>query len=128
MLADVKSFLFLHFTGLFTCSNDQQIPDDFQCDGSKDCANNSDELGNHVLYSCLIYSFEGTAALKACFSFLFLISVCYKGDIHVTGTGSTSSQGNVELCIHNQYYPICGNVWTSTEATVACRHLASEYD
>ena len=41
----------------------------------------------------------------------------------MTGTGSTSSQGNVELCIYNQYYPICGNVWTSTEATVACRKL-----
>ena len=29
----------------------------------------------------------------------------------------------MELCIYNQYHPICGNVWTSTEATVACRKL-----
>ncbi|KAL5515144.1 hypothetical protein EMCRGX_G000269 [Ephydatia muelleri] len=71
------------------------IIDDYQCDRRKDCADKSDEI------EC----------------------VCYKGDIRVTGTGSTSSQGNVELCIHNQYYPICGNVWTSTEATVACRQL-----
>ena len=45
VLADIKSFLFLHFTGLFTCSNGQQIPDDFQCDDSKDCADKSDEIG-----------------------------------------------------------------------------------
>ena len=45
MFAVVKSFLFLHFTGLFTCSNGQQKNDDYQCDRRKDCADKSDEIG-----------------------------------------------------------------------------------
>ena len=51
------------------------------------------------------------------------VSVCYAGDIRLTGTGSTVSQGNVELCITNQFNAICGNVWSSNDAKVVCRQL-----
>ena len=33
------------------------------------------------------------------------------------------SKGNVELCIRNQFNAVCGNVWSSNDATVVCRHL-----
>ena len=50
-------------------------------------------------------------------------SVCYAGDIQLTGTGSSVSKGNVELCILNHFNAICGNVWSSKDAKVVCRQL-----
>ena len=52
-----------------------------------------------------------------------LFSVCYVGDIRLTGTGSSVSSGNVELCILNHFNAICGNVWNSNDAKVVCRQL-----
>eukprot|EP00731_Ephydatia_muelleri_P000141 Em0001g141a len=65
--------------GLFTCSNGQQYPDDYQCDRRKDCADKSDEIG----------------------------CVCYKGDIRVTGTGRLQAKGMWSCVYIIQYYPIC---------------------
>ncbi|KAL5491262.1 hypothetical protein EMCRGX_G016515 [Ephydatia muelleri] len=79
----------------FACSNGNCVPSTYQCDRYNDCADNSDEVG----------------------------CVCYAGDIRLTGTGSTVSQGNVELCITNQFNAICGNVWSSKDAKVVCRQL-----
>ena len=51
------------------------------------------------------------------------VSVCYVGDVRLTGTGSNVSKGNVELCILNFFSAICGNVWSSRDAKVVCRQL-----
>ena len=50
-------------------------------------------------------------------------SVCHAGDIRLTGRRSSVSQGNVELCLTNQFNAICGNVWSSKDAQVVCRQL-----
>ena len=55
--------------------------------------------------------------------FHLTLSVCYAGDIRLTGTGSNVSRGNVELCIVNTFNAICGNVWSSNDAKVVCRQL-----
>ena len=59
----------------------------------------------------------------ACISITALFSVCYVGDIHLTGLGSSVTSGNVELCGQNQFNAICGNVWSSKDAKVVCRQL-----
>ena len=56
-------------------------------------------------------------------STIFLFSVCYAGDIRLTGTGSSVGQGNVELCAWNKFYALCGNVWSSSDSKVVCRQL-----
>eukprot|EP00731_Ephydatia_muelleri_P015094 Em0008g814a len=79
----------------FACSNGNCILSTYQCDRSNNCGDNSDEIG----------------------------CVCHVGDIQLTGTGSNVRQGNVELCILNQFNAICGNVWSSNDAKVVCRQL-----
>ena len=59
----------------------------------------------------------------ACISITVLFSVCYEGDIHLTGQGSSVTKGNVELCLQNKFLAICGNVWSSKDAKVVCRQL-----
>ena len=46
------------------------------------------------------------------------LSVCYLGDIRLTGTASNVSKGNVELCIANGFNAICGNVWSSNDTVL----------
>ena len=31
--------------------------------------------------------------------------------------------GRVELCVRGTWSPVCGNVWTQEDASVACRQL-----
>ena len=57
------------------------------------------------------------------FMIILTLSVCHVDDIRLTGTGSSVSRGNVELCINNHFNAICGNVWSSNDAKVVCRQL-----
>ena len=48
---------------------------------------------------------------------------CVSGDLRLAGSGSSSTQGRVELCHNNQWGTICHDSWGSSEAKVACRQL-----
>ena len=49
--------------------------------------------------------------------------VCVSGDIRLVGSGSSESQGRVEMCYNNQYGTVCSDSWDINEAIVACNQL-----
>ena len=53
---------------------------------------------------------------------LFVIG-CTSGSIRLVGTGSSSTQGRVEVCNNNQWGTVCDDTWNSLDASVACLHL-----
>ena len=50
-------------------------------------------------------------------------SGCSSGDIRLAGSGSSSTQGRVEICHNNQWGTVCDDSWDSNDAQVACRQL-----
>lgn len=48
---------------------------------------------------------------------------CATGDVRLAGTGTSSSQGRVEICNDNQWGTICDDVWDNLDATVVCTQL-----
>lgn len=48
---------------------------------------------------------------------------CLTGDIRLAGSGSSSSQGRVELCNSNQWGTVCDDLWSNADALVVCRQL-----
>ena len=48
---------------------------------------------------------------------------CSDGAIRLAGSGSSSSQGRVEVCNNNQWGTVCDDTWNSLDARVACFHL-----
>ena len=58
------------------------------------------------------------------FSFSVVSCQYTKGDIRLTGYGSNTLGGLLEVYINDQWGPVCGsNAFTITTATVACRQL-----
>ena len=48
---------------------------------------------------------------------------CMDGAIRLAGSGSSSTQGRVEVCSNNQWGTVCDDTWNSLDASVACFHL-----
>ena len=48
---------------------------------------------------------------------------CTSGDVRLAGSGSSSTQGRVELCHNNQWGTICDNGWGNSDAEVICKQL-----
>lgn len=51
-----------------------------------------------------------------------IVIECNDGDLRLVG-GSTSREGNLEICLNNSYGAICDDFWDSLDARVACFQL-----
>lgn len=49
-------------------------------------------------------------------------SVCKSGDVRLTG-GHSSDEGQVEVCVGNQWSTVCEDHWTDRGAAVVCNQL-----
>ena len=54
---------------------------------------------------------------------LEITSGCANGAIRLAGTGSSSTQGRVEVCNNNQWGTVCDDTWNNLDASVACFQL-----
>ena len=52
-----------------------------------------------------------------------IYSGCTTGAIRLAGSGSSSTNGRVELCYNNQWGTVCDDFWGSSDAQVVCRQL-----
>ena len=61
---------------------------------------------------------------------VIIISIveCQNGAIRLAGSGSSSSQGRVEVCNNNQWGTVCDDTWNSLDASVACYDLGYSVD
>ena len=48
---------------------------------------------------------------------------CTSGAIRLAGSGSSSTQGRVEVCYSNQWGTVCDDEWDSNDAKVVCKQL-----
>ena len=56
-------------------------------------------------------------------TYFCIIIDCINGSLRLVGTGSSSSQGRVEVCINNVWGTVCNDLWNSLDASIVCRHL-----
>ena len=47
-------------------------------------------------------------------------TVCTNGGIRLLG-GQVPSEGRVEICVNKAWGTICDDVWTTSDANVACK-------
>ena len=52
-----------------------------------------------------------------------IITECQNGAIRLGGSGTSSTQGRVEVCNNNQWGTVCDDTWNSLDASVACFQL-----
>ena len=48
---------------------------------------------------------------------------CTSGALRLAGSGSSSTQGRLEICYSNRWGTVCDDDWGSNDAKVACRQL-----
>ena len=54
---------------------------------------------------------------------LFHFAACTTGDLRLAGTGAYANQGRVEVCNNGAWGTVCDDLWSSLDASVACRQL-----
>ena len=48
--------------------------------------------------------------------------VCDEGEVRLED-GSSSKEGRVEVCVHEQWGTVCDDSWGQTDATVVCKQM-----
>ena len=48
---------------------------------------------------------------------------CHTGDIRLAGTGSTTTEGRLEICVNDKWGTVCDDSWHVTASAVACKVL-----
>ena len=51
------------------------------------------------------------------------ISQCQNGDIRLAGSGSTKTEGRLEMCLNDRWGTVCDDSWHVTASAVTCRLL-----
>jgi len=53
-----------------------------------------------------------------------VLGPCQHGSVRVVSRyGSSSSRGNVELCVNGRWRTMCANSWDNRDASVICRQI-----
>ena len=84
--------------------------DDVQCTGDESLLVNCTYNPNH---NCIHFEDAGVVCAAA---------QCNETDIRLAG-GSTPMEGRVEVCLGGQWGTVCDDLWGTSDARVACRHL-----
>ena len=61
-------------------------------------------------YSCIIYDL------------CFCLGLCNDSDIRLVG-GANEREGRIEICFNETWGTVCDNLWSTSDASVACGQL-----
>ena len=68
-----------------------------------------------------------TESFRSIAAVLFIVVIihlgCANGALRLAGSGSSSTQGRVEICYSNRWGTVCDDYWGTSNAKVACRQL-----